>query len=94
MTKQNTSSTHNLSELKTRLNELLPSFAAAYPERDEGYEFPHKEIEVLKDAGFMKLTVPENLGGFGATAADSIAITQQIAEAFPSLTEYPHSKVF
>ncbi|MCR9259360.1 MAG: acyl-CoA dehydrogenase family protein [Pseudomonadaceae bacterium] len=87
MTKQAKSPAHNLSELKTRLGELLPDFAAAYPERDEACEFPHQEIKALKEAGFMKLTVPEKLGGFGATAAGSIAITQQIAEAFPSLAQ-------
>jgi alkylation response protein AidB-like acyl-CoA dehydrogenase len=87
MTGQNRDTTASLEQLKARIHDLLPSLAEAYPIRDEGYEFPHEEIRMLKAEGFMKLTVPKNLGGFGATATDSIAITQQLAQAFPSLAQ-------
>ena len=87
MTDQEKITADSLDQLKVRIRDLLPAFSEAYPVRDEAYEFPHEEIRALKAEGFMKLTVPERLGGFGATAKDSIAITRQIAQAFPSLAQ-------
>ncbi len=48
-----------------RARELAREFATRAREYDDAASFPEKDFEQLREAGFLKLTVPEELGGYG-----------------------------
>ncbi|MCH0541424.1 acyl-CoA/acyl-ACP dehydrogenase [Streptomyces sp. MUM 203J] len=65
---------------RQRYAAMAEELAAAFRERAEEYdrkaEFPHRNIDDLLDAGYLRLTVPRELGGLGGGLAD-MAVTQE-----------------
>lgn len=70
-----------------KLGELAREFSQTYSIRDQRREFPHEEIEKLRAAGLLALTVPERFGGLGLGLHDTLEVTMLLAESFPSLAQ-------
>ncbi|MFB7667294.1 acyl-CoA dehydrogenase family protein [Kitasatospora sp. NPDC056138] len=51
---------------------------------DSNGAFPSESINALKEAGFLALTIPEDLGGIGATAAEFSDVVLELAQACAS----------
>jgi alkylation response protein AidB-like acyl-CoA dehydrogenase len=47
---------------------------------DESEEYPWDNIQTLNDAGFMGMTIPENLGGQGRNYLDAVLVIEQMAK--------------
>jgi alkylation response protein AidB-like acyl-CoA dehydrogenase len=62
---------------------LAEELAAALRERaadhDRTAEFPYRNIDDLRDAGYLKLTVPRELGGLGGDLGDMAAAQERLA---------------
>ena len=52
---------------------------------DDASEFPRHVWEGLGDLGLLGIGIPEQLGGSGGSAADSLMVIIEIARRFPSL---------
>lgn len=65
------------------LDAVLPYERVA--ELDEAGEFPRDVWKGLGDLGVLGIGVPEELGGSGGGAADSLVVVVEIARRFPSL---------
>ncbi|HEY3712432.1 MAG TPA: acyl-CoA dehydrogenase family protein [Amycolatopsis sp.] len=50
--------------------------AAAF---DESGEFPHRNIDELRESGYLGLTVPEELGGLGGDLTDMVVAQDRLA---------------
>ena len=57
--------------------ELADEFGARAAEVDRSGRFPIENIERMKESGYLKIAVPEELGGFGADLA-TVCTTQGI----------------
>ena len=57
--------------------ELAEEFGARAAEVDRSGRFPTENIERMKEAGYLKIAVPEELGGFGADL-ETVCATQAI----------------
>ena len=57
-------------ELLDRAKALAPALAAKARHFDESAQFPEENFAILRDAGFLKLTVPATYGGYGLWADD------------------------
>lgn len=68
-------------QLVDRAKELAKEFATRAREYDDDASFPEKDFEQLKDAGFLKLTVPEDLGGHGMWQGNRYLPMYMILEA-------------
>ena len=51
--------------LVDKAKDLAREFATRAKEYDDAAAFPAKDFEQLREAGFLKLAVPEELGGYG-----------------------------
>jgi len=63
-------------EMASELAETLSRDAARY---DRSNEFPHAHVDALRNAGYHTLTVPEALGGRGATLTETILAQEKLA---------------
>ncbi len=62
------------------MTEPLAGIAAANASRhDKAGTFPHDTIDALVEAGFHTLTLPEALGGWGATPLETMIALEQLA---------------
>ncbi len=52
-------------DLLERARQLVPAFASRARSYDERVVFPEQNFKELREAGFLKLTVPEEYGGYG-----------------------------
>ncbi len=59
-------------ELLTTAQELAAQFAPRAAEHDRSGEFPHANIDALRAAGYLALTVPKALGGAGASLLETV----------------------
>lgn len=48
---------------------------------DATEEYPWDNVEALRDAGFMGLTVPVEYGGRGGTCLDAVLVVEELAQA-------------
>jgi alkylation response protein AidB-like acyl-CoA dehydrogenase len=58
---------------------LARRFADRAAEHDRDSSFPHDNYADLRDAGILRLTVPEELGGLGAGLGDVLAVLERLA---------------
>jgi alkylation response protein AidB-like acyl-CoA dehydrogenase len=58
---------------------LAGRFAERAAAHDEDATFPHENYADLADAGLLRLTVPEELGGLGAGLGDVVAVLERLA---------------
>ncbi|MDQ4045159.1 MAG: acyl-CoA/acyl-ACP dehydrogenase [Chloroflexota bacterium] len=49
------------------------------PEHDRDNTFPHDTFQALIDAGYHTLTIPEQMGGMGATALETMMAQERLA---------------
>jgi alkylation response protein AidB-like acyl-CoA dehydrogenase len=69
-------------ELKGRAREVAQGLIAERAARvDRTEEYPWDNIDVLRDAGFMGMTVPREFGGQGASYLDVVVVIEEIAKA-------------
>jgi alkylation response protein AidB-like acyl-CoA dehydrogenase len=59
---------------------LADSFAERAPEHDRDNTFPFENYEDMRATGFLRLTLPEELGGLGATQAEAIPAIERLAQ--------------
>jgi len=62
---------------KLAQNEIAPRAA----EIDRSEEYPWDNVEKLKNAGFMGMTIPTRYGGLGLSYLDAVLVIEQIAKA-------------
>jgi len=69
-------------QIQERASELAQrSFAARAAEIDQTEEYPWDNVELLCEAGFMGMTIPEAYGGLGLNYLDVVVAIEQIARA-------------
>lgn len=66
-------------ELLEVAGRLADRFAARAEEHDRDNTFPHENYDDLRDAGFLGLSVPEELGGLGATQQEILPVLERLA---------------
>lgn len=74
-------------EALRKVQVLADEFAENYATRDIGREFPHNEVERLKQSGLMGLTVPVAEGGLELSFGDVVSCLVTLAAANPSLAQ-------
>ncbi len=62
-------------------DKVAPAFAERAARHDHDNTFPFENYDDLRAAGFMRLTVPEELGGLGADLADLLVVLERFAAA-------------
>ncbi len=58
---------------------LADRFAGRAAEHDRAATFPVADFDDMRTAGFLRLTVPEELGGFGASLAELLPALERLA---------------
>jgi alkylation response protein AidB-like acyl-CoA dehydrogenase len=56
-------------------------FAARAADIDRSEEYPWDNVRLLKEAGFLGMTIPKEHGGRGLTYFDAVLVIEQIAQA-------------
>ena len=59
---------------------LANDFATRAAQHDEEGSFPHENYARLKEAGYSVLTIPEALGGMGASLLERIKAQERLAQ--------------
>ena len=68
--------------LKARARELAQGqFAATAAETDRTEAYPWGNIAMLRDAGFMGMTLPKSIGGQGLSYLDTVLVIEEMAKA-------------
>ena len=67
-------------EMLERINELGPKFAERAVEHDLNASFPTQNYVELRDAGFLKLVIPEEFGGYGFSLGEYATIGAEIGK--------------
>ncbi|MEU8103150.1 acyl-CoA dehydrogenase family protein [Nonomuraea muscovyensis] len=62
-------------------DKVVPALSERAARHDRDNAFPHDNYNDLRDAGLMRLTVPEELGGLGADQQDMLLVLEQLAAA-------------
>jgi alkylation response protein AidB-like acyl-CoA dehydrogenase len=69
-------------ELQARARELAQTrFAPTAAHTDQTEQYPWDNIERLRDAGFMGMTLPKSVGGQGRSYLDAIIVVEEMAKA-------------
>jgi alkylation response protein AidB-like acyl-CoA dehydrogenase len=72
-----------LTVAQARVLELADRLAASFAERAQAHDrdasFPHENYEEMREAGFLGLTVPEELGGMGAGLYEMCMALERLA---------------
>jgi alkylation response protein AidB-like acyl-CoA dehydrogenase len=66
-------------ELVELAGRLADQFAKRAAEHDRDNTFPHENYDDLRAAGLLRLTVPTELGGQGATLAEVLPVLERLA---------------
>jgi alkylation response protein AidB-like acyl-CoA dehydrogenase len=76
--------------------DLAGRFAERAAQHDREGSFPFKNFEDLRDAGFMRLTVPRTHGGFEASLRDYLDVQEELAggDGSTALAFMMHAKLF
>jgi alkylation response protein AidB-like acyl-CoA dehydrogenase len=77
----NFSLTHEQQDLVDRAEQLAVEFAKRARHHDETATFPAENFATLKEEGFLKLTVPTNMGGYGQWSDNNYLTFYLILEA-------------
>ena len=64
--------------------DLLEKFRARAPTYDRENKFFQEDFEDLKTAGYLRMTVPQELGGLGFSLADVSRVTRRLAMYAPA----------
>lgn len=67
--------------LQGRARELAQEFATTAAEIDRTEDYPWDNVSRLRDAGFMGMTIPRELGGQGLGYQDVLIVIEEIAKA-------------
>ena len=68
--------------LQLRARELAQSkFAPTAAEIDRTEQYPWANVELLRDAGFMGMTLPKRVGGQGRSYHDAVIVIEEMAKA-------------
>ena len=68
--------------LQLRARELARGeFLATAARTDASEAYPWKNVERLRDAGFMGMTIPKGYGGQGASYHDAVIVVEEMAKA-------------
>ena len=59
---------------------LADDFATRAAQHDEEGSFPYENYERLKETGYSVLTIPEELGGMGASLLERIKAQERLAQ--------------
>ena len=69
-------------ELQARARELAQGrFAATAAETDRTEAYPWDNVELLRQGGFMGMTLPKSLGGQGLSYLDTVLVIEEMAKA-------------
>lgn len=68
-------------ELVDLAGQLASQFAERVAEHDRDNTVPHENYDDLRAAGLLRLTVPTELGGQGATLAEVLPVLERLASA-------------
>ncbi|MFC4787307.1 acyl-CoA dehydrogenase family protein [Nocardioides sp. MAHUQ-72] len=74
-------STHTDGTLLARFTPLFAEIAAGAVRRERERELPHAEVRALADAGFGRLRLPVEHGGWGASLAELVTLVSELATA-------------
>ncbi len=75
------SATEEFERLAERYRPLFAEIAVGEAERERTLEAPHAQLQVLIDAGFPGLRIPEDLGGEGARLSTVLRLISELATA-------------
>jgi acyl-CoA dehydrogenase len=64
--------------------ELAPELAARAEQHDRDGTFVAENFDLLRERGFLSMSIPRELGGGGATHAQTCAVLAELARACPS----------
>ncbi|MHC3000474.1 acyl-CoA dehydrogenase family protein [Microbacterium sp. HJ5] len=65
-------------------DDLLERIRGRAPQHDRDNTFPQADLDELRDAGYLAILVPAELGGAGLGLAEASALQQRLAEAAPA----------
>lgn len=69
-------------ELQARARNLAQShFAPTAADTDLTEAYPWKNIDLLRDGGFMGMTLPKSVGGKGLSYLDAVIVVEEMAKA-------------
>lgn len=68
-------------QILAEADRLARTFAERAAEHDREASFPHDNYADLAEAGIMRMSVPEELGGSGAGLPEVVAVLERIASA-------------
>src|SRR6185436_6230486 len=75
-------------ELQLRARELAQrAFAPTAAETDRTEEYPWANVALLRDAGFMGMTLPTSVGGQGRSYHDAVIVIEEMAKACATMGE-------
>jgi len=60
-------------------DDMLARFAARAPQYDQENRFAAEDFEELREAGYLRLNIPKELGGFGQTLAEVARAQRRLA---------------
>ncbi|GAA0918830.1 acyl-CoA dehydrogenase family protein [Pseudonocardia zijingensis] len=72
-------------ELSDRFQPVFDLVAEGNVERERDRVLPHKQVEWLKEAGFGRVRIPVEHGGFGASLEQTFVLLADLAEADPNV---------
>ena len=58
---------------------LADDFASRAPEHDRDASFPFNNFARMRETGYLAMTVPEDLGGCGASMVDTMHALERMA---------------
>lgn len=72
------------SELVDMARGLAKEIATRADQADKDGKLPAADVELLRESGYLKLTVPHEFGGLGVTLADCVAAQFELAQSSAS----------
>ncbi len=75
-----TSAAERTRQLLEMTGQLADDFATRADEHDRDNSFPFENFEKLKQANYIALTIPEELGGLGGTLLDFVLCQERLAQ--------------
>ncbi|GAB2843049.1 acyl-CoA dehydrogenase family protein [Actinocorallia aurea] len=73
-------------ELAARFQPVFDRIAEGNVAREKERVLPHEQVGWLKEAGFGRLRIPVEFGGFGASLEQAFALLAALAEADPNVS--------